>query len=96
MNRDVLTLLACSSSLAFIALMNSPANALMPPGSEGGVGSKVDSPTVNQALSQEGVSQPAQVTDARIRQLSQATFGCTCAVCMGKVRQMLQQGQLSI
>ncbi|MGA7935724.1 MAG: hypothetical protein WCA35_19395 [Kovacikia sp.] len=96
MKQNALTLLGCSGSLVFMAITSSPAKAIMPPDYAGAGVSKVDSQT-NNSVSQEG-SFPAQVkaTEAEIKRLSQATFGCTCAVCLGKVHQMLQQGQLSL
>lgn len=95
MNRPMLTVLGGSVSLALIVLVSNPAHALMPPELRGDSGSKVDAQTVSQP-SQEEMPQSAQATDARIKQLAQATFGCTCATCMTNVRQMLQQGQLSL
>jgi hypothetical protein len=96
MNRNALILLGCSGSLAFTAIAGNAANAIMPPDYAGATGSKLDSQTVSNPMSPETAPVSAKATEAQIKQLSQATFGCTCAVCMGKTRQMLQQGQLSL
>lgn len=96
MNRPALTVLGGSVSLAFIILTGNPAHALIPPGAKDDGGFKVDVQNVRQPLGQEEFPQPTQVIDDRIRQLAQATFGCTCTTCMNTVRQMVQQGQLSL
>ena len=96
MNRPALTVLGGSVSLAFIVLTGNPAHALMPPDLRGDGGFRVDAQTVSQPLSQEEAPQSAQATNARISQIAQATFGCTCMSCMNTVRQMIQQGQLSL
>ena len=94
MNRPALTVLGGSVSLAFIVLTGNPAHALMPPELRGDGGSRVNGQTVRQPILQEEVPQSAQATNARIKQLAQGTFGCTCTTCMNTVRQMIQQGQL--
>jgi hypothetical protein len=94
MNRTALTLLGGSASLTLIALGN-PAHALMPPELRGDAGSATVR-TNNSPLTQEDLPQSAQSVDARIKQLAQSRFGCTCANCMATVRQMIQQGQLSL
>lgn len=98
MNRPLLTVLGGSASLAMIVLAGHPAQALMPPELKGAGGfrASMDTPTVRQPLAAEEIPQPAQATDARIKQLAQATFGCTCATCLNNVRQMVQQGELSL
>jgi len=98
MNRPALTVLGGSASLAVIVLAGNPAHALMPPAlkGDGGFSARMDTQTVRQPLAPEEIPQPAQAVDARIKQLAQAMFGCTCANCMNTVRQMVQQGQLSL
>lgn len=95
MNRPPLTVLGGSVSLAFMVLAGHPAQALMPPELRGG-GSRVDAQITRQPLSQEEAPQSAQAINARIKQLAQGTFGCACTTCMNTVRQMIQQGQLSL
>jgi hypothetical protein len=68
----------------------------MPPELKGDSVSRMDTQTVGQPLASEEVPESAQAVDARIKQLAQATFGCTCVNCMNTVRQMVQQGQLSL
>jgi len=96
MNRAALMLVGGSVSLAFIAMTGSAAHALMPPELRGEGNLKADAQTVNQPIAPEDAPQSLQATDNRIKQLAQATFGCTCANCMNSVRQMIQQGQLSL
>lgn len=94
MNRTALTLLGGSASLTLVVL-SSPAHALMPPELRGDAGSitSITAPRGN-SPSQGDLPLTTQSVDARIRQLAQSQFGCTCANCMAAVRQMIQQGQL--
>jgi hypothetical protein len=93
MNRTALTILGGSVSLSLVVLSN-PAHALMPPELRGDAGS-ITAPRGN-SLSQGDMPMPTQAVDARIRQLAQSRFGCTCANCMAAVRHLIQQGQLSL
>lgn len=95
MNRPALTVLG-GASLAFIVLTSNPAHALMPPELRGNVGSKANTQTVRQPISQEEIPQSTQAINVKIKQLSQGTFGCACTTCMNTARQMIQQGQLSL
>ena len=96
MNRSALTLLGGSASLALIVLANNPARAMIPRDLTSDANSTANTQAVSQPLSQEEAPLPPQEIDARIKQLAQAKFGCTCANCMNTVRQMIQQGQLSL
>jgi len=96
MNRPALTVLGGSVSLAFIVLTGNYARALMPSELRGDAESRIGASTVRQPMDQEELPQSAQAIDARIKQLAQATFGCTCTTCMNTVRQMVQQGQLAL
>ncbi len=96
MNRFELNLLGSSLSLAAMIAVAHPAQALMPVDIKGDTGPKMDTQLASPVLSQETTPQPAQSTETRIRQLAQANFGCTCTNCMNTVRQMIQQGQLSL
>ncbi len=94
MNRSA-TLLGGSTSIALIILASNPAHAMIPrdlTSTDSGMGIQ----TLSQPMSQPEAPLPPQVIEARIKQLALAKFGCTCANCMNTVRQMVQQGQLSL
>lgn len=93
-NRDLLTLLGCSGSL-LVVLAGSPAKAILPPGAMDSI--KSDIPTVTQPIAQEEAPQVStQATTDRFKQLAASVFGCTCANCLNAVKQMVQQGSLSL
>ena len=93
MNRTALTLLGGSASLSLLVL-SGPAHALMPPELRGDAGS-ITAPGGNSPRQGE-LPLTTQSVDARIKQLAQSRFGCTCANCMAAIRQMIQRGQLSL
>ena len=98
MKRNLLTLLACSGSLACAVLISNAAQALIPAKPMGGAIPQFDtSATINSAVSQEEAPRiSTQAVDPRIKQLAQSTFGCTCANCISATQQMVQQGVLSL
>lgn len=96
MNRDPLTLMGCASSLAFVLLSGGAAKALVPPTFTGDSGAAVGIQAAPSSSAQDTVLPVPQATDARIKELAQATFGCTCINCQNSVRQMIQQGILSL
>ena len=99
MNRDALTLLGCSSSLAFILLTSHAANAgTLAPESVGFVGTKSTiAQTVNAPLSSE-YPQSASIDPMSdtIGDLAVAKFGCDCMSCRNQVLSMVQSGTLTL
>ncbi|MDF5712060.1 MAG: hypothetical protein PUP90_31400 [Nostoc sp. S4] len=89
MNKNLLTLLGCSGSLATLLLAPHSAQALMPNKIPG----VVPVPTVNVSRtdSQSDFPQQSQILDSMVKQYAQTKFGCTCVNCMNLARQMLQQ-----
>ncbi len=99
MNRDTLTLLGCSGSLAFMLLTGNSAQAgTVSPQYAGYAGlTKTAAPTVNTPTSQEtpqrSTLDPASDT---IGDLAIAKFRCDCMSCRNAVVQMIQSGQLAL
>ncbi|MEH2183140.1 hypothetical protein [Nostoc sp.] len=89
MNKNVLTLLGSSSSVATLLLASHSAQALMPNKMPG----VVPVPTVNvtHTDSQLDFPQQSQILDSMVKQYAQTKFGCTCINCMNLARQILQQ-----
>lgn len=95
MNRNLLTLLSCSSSLLMVCAAN-PAKAILPPGTLDNA-SKVDVLSTSQPTSSEQAPQASiQTQGDRVKQLAASIFGCTCANCVNAVQQMIQQGSLQL
>lgn len=107
MNKNILTLLACSGSL--IATISTPSYAIMRPGTNDGLSSSNSSPVSGVSGQEENrysnpsaeespqQSQPAkQSMEMRFQQLSQQTFGCGCANCLTATKKMLKEGSLSL
>lgn len=102
MNRDKLTLLGYSGSLALMLLTSNAANA-------GKIASKdlVDiefkapnAEAVNPTVAQEDPQHPIQnaldMNSDSIGDLAAAKFGCDCAAHRSRVVQMLQTGKLNL
>lgn len=97
MNRDTLTMLGCSGSLAFMLLMGNGATAsTLSPQSVGFVGTKTTgAQTVNPALSQGNPqSTSLDANSDTIGDMAIARFGCDCPSCRNKILQMVQSGRL--
>jgi len=95
MNRTLLTSLGCSGLLLLAVMVSSSARAMLPP--VDGVSAPKTVNQTNLAPADESTPQmPLVSQENRIKQLAQATFGCTCANCVSAVRQMVQQGRLSL
>ncbi len=91
MNKDILTTLGCSGSLAFILLANNPAKA-SPFIHEynGYTGNTITAQTgtpVLQKSSQQAVIDPGSDT---VGDMAVAKFGCDCMACRNKIVAMLQ------
>jgi hypothetical protein len=102
MNRDTLTLLGCSSSLAFLLVAGSSANAnaaLLQEESISATASTQVTPeaqtTVPASRSNSQYSSLDPNSDT-VGDLAIAKFKCDCPACRMAVVQMLQTGQLSI
>ncbi len=102
MNRDQLTLLGCSGSLAFMLLTSNAAKAgkSVP---KDLVDIEFRAPNVeavNTPVAQEDPQSPLQdalnVNSDRIGDLAAAKFGCDCAAHRNRVVQMLQTGKLNL
>ncbi len=96
MRKDSLTLLGCTGSIAFVLIMGGSAKALMPPNFGGDINPRTRIQTNPMSTYQEDAPVAKQATEAKLKQLAQAQFGCICANCIGRVRQMIQEGTLSI
>ena len=98
MNRDVLTLLGCSGSLAFVMLTGHAASAEKIPPQYLGVGGPqpIDAQRVNEPLSQES-PQPTALNpnSEKIGELALLKFGCQCMNCRNAVVSMIQSGSLA-
>lgn len=102
MNRDKLTLLGCSGSLAFMLLTSNAANAgkttpndlvdieFRAPNVEA-----VNTPVV-QEDPQYSTQDALDVNNDTIGDLAAAKFGCDCAGHRNQVAQMLQTGKLNL
>ena len=96
MNKNLLTLLGCSGSVALMLLAVNPANASTPisqnrnidPNSEIAV-----NPATNQDESQSSLP---EINSDKIGNLAIITLGCACAGCRTQVLQMIQQGRLPV
>ncbi len=99
MNRDTLTWLGCSSSLAFMLLMGNAANASTMPSQKAGSVSPTTTvtQTVKAPLSQ-GLSPFASLdlNSDTVGDLAIAKFGCDCPSCRNRIMAMLQNGSLTL
>lgn len=98
MNKDALTILGCSSSLAFMLLMSPAKAGTIAPQSVGfgatatTAAQKVDAP-ISQAYSQSTSLDPNSDT---VGDLAIAKLGCDCPSCRNSVIQMIQSGRLAL
>ena len=97
MERDTLTLLGCSGSLAFMMLTGNAANASTIPTQDAGFDSTTATQTIKAPLSQ-GTSQFSALdpNSDRIGDLAIARFGCDCPSCRNKIVSMIQNGSLTL
>jgi hypothetical protein len=95
--KDSLTLLSCTGSAALVLMMGSGVNALMPPNLGDDGNSRIGIQTSSTTTSQEDAPVSIrQTVNARLKQLAQTKLGCTCTNCISTVRQMVQEGTLSL
>ncbi len=90
MRKDSLTLLGCTGSVALVSMMGSSAKALMTPnlGDEGNPRNGIQTNSISPF--QEDAPVPTRRTiEVKLKQLAQTQFGCTCANCISRVRQMV-------
>ena len=95
MNRDVLTVLGCSSSIALMLLTVSPAYAstVTPQDGNAEAPSTITIETVGTTLGQWVAESPSlDLASDRIGDLSILKLGCDCAGCRTQVSKMMQQG----
>ena len=93
MNKNLLTLLGCSGSVALMLLAVNPANASTPSQSRS-IHSNSEiavNPDINQDESQSSLP---EIKSDKIGELALIKLGCDCAGCRTQVLQMIQQGRL--
>ena len=96
MNKNLLTLLGCSGSVALMLLAVNRANAstgISPNPSIERNGEISANPDINQDESQSSL---AEINSDKIGDLAVITLGCDCAGCRTQVLQMIQQGRLPV
>lgn len=94
MNRDVLTVLGCSSSIALMLLTVSPAHASTVAPQDGSAGSPpaIGIETVGVPLGQLDTEYPSlDISSDRVGNLAILKLGCDCAGCRTQVSKMMQQ-----
>jgi hypothetical protein len=94
MKPNILTLLACSSSL--IAGISSPSYGLTPPNLNNPTPSNFSDSTKYFNSLEESPQENKQSVEMKLQQLSQQNFGCTCANCLAATKQMVKEGNLSL
>ncbi len=95
MKPNILTLLACSSSL--IAAISSPSYGLTPLNPNNPTPSNfTDSSSKYSNSSEESPQENKQSVEMKLQQLSQQNFGCSCANCLAATKQMVKEGSLSL
>jgi hypothetical protein len=96
MRKDSLTFLGCTGSVALVLMVSSGAKALMPlnVGSDGN--SRVGIQTNSGTPQEDAPIYTRQTIETQLKQLSQTKLGCTCTSCVSTIRQMVQDGTLSI
>jgi hypothetical protein len=78
-------------------MMGSGAKALMPPNLGDDGNSRIGIQTNSRFTPQENAPiSTRQTVEAQLKQLSQTKLGCTCTSCVSTIRQMVQEGKLSI
>ena len=93
MNKNLLTLLGCSGSVALMLLAVNPANASTPSQSRS-INSNSEiavNPGTNQDESQSSLP---EIKSDKIGELALIKLGCDCAGCRTQVIQMIEQGRL--
>lgn len=96
MNKNLLTLLGCSGSVALMLLAVNPANAstrISPNPTIEPNGEIAVNPATNQDESQSSLP---EINSDKIGNLATITLGCDCAGCRTQVLQMIQQGRLTL
>ena len=99
MNKNRLTMLGCSGTVAAMLLASNVANAsTIPPQNAGFVGSKTTSAQiVNSPLGQENSQFGALDPNSdKVGDLAIAKFGCDCPSCRNRIMTMLQTGSLTL
>ena len=97
MNKGKLTWLGCSTLALMLLATDAASASTVRPQDAGSVGNQItDSQAINQPSGQETSTLPSLATNDKVKQLALATFGCGCANCQSQVRQMLQQGTLTL
>ena len=94
MNKNLLTLLGCSGSVALMLLAVNPANAstqISPNPTINYNGEIAVNPGTNQDESQSSLP---EIKSDKIGELALIKLGCDCAGCRTQVIQMIEQGRL--
>jgi len=97
MTRDTLSLLGCSSSLAFMLLAGNAAQAgTVSPQYAGYQGATKTSTSAQKAPVSQETPQPASLDAASdtVGDAAIAKFGCDCMSCRNAVVQMVQAGEM--
>ena len=96
MNTSKLTWLGCSAAALMLLATDAASASTVKPQEAGSVGNAITDTQAINPLGQETSSLPSLATNDRVKQLALATFGCGCVNCQNQVRQMLQQGTLTL
>ena len=96
MNKNLLTLLGCSGSLALILFNVNPANASTTPSHNAGI-KETGEIALNTGITQDdSQSSLPEINSEKIGNLATLTLGCDCNGCRTQVIQMIQQGRLPV
>lgn len=94
MKPNILSLLACSGAL--IVMISVPGYALVPPGINDTLPANISTIDKYSNSSEAAPQQNKQSVEIRLQQLSQQSFGCSCANCLAATKQMVKEGSLSL
>jgi hypothetical protein len=100
MDKNKLTILACSGSILAATLLTDPSHA-MPLQSFGNSNNQVidgvslPGNRVNSSQSIEDAVSPLSY-ERRLQQTALSKFGCGCTNCVGSIRQLVRSGELAI
>jgi len=96
MNKNLLTLLGCSGSVALMLLAVNPAHASTPISPNPSIDPNGQI-AVNAGINQdESQSSLPEINSDKIGDLAVITLGCDCAGCRTQVLQTIQQGRLTL
>lgn len=96
MNKNLLTVLGCSGSLALILFSVNPANASTTLSQDAGI-KETREIALNPGISQDdGQSSLPDIDSDQAGEIAILTLGCNCAGCRTITIQTIQQGRLTV